>query len=127
MNDGNGLSEFERRVRQALRDGSDALDGRTRSKLTQARYAALDGGVRPGARMVRGAWRWAPAGAIAAAMLVTLTYVHQRSAVAPTDDLAMLADAEVYALNADTEHEPDYDFYEWATAAAADPEVESGS
>ena len=67
----------------------------------------------------------APAGAVAAALLVTVMYFQQRSAVAPADDLAMLADAEVYALNADTEHELDYDFYEWAVAAA--PEVQSGT
>jgi hypothetical protein len=128
MSGSDGQSEFERRVGQALRDDSEALDGRTRSKLTQARHAALDGAsarAGRGAWVGRGAWRWAPAGAVAAALLVTVMYVQQRSAVAPAEDLAMLADAEVYALNADTEHEPDYDFYEWA--ATAGPEVESGT
>jgi hypothetical protein len=127
VSDSDGNSEFERRVRQALQDSSDALDGRLRSKLTQARHAALDGAAaRAGAGANRGAWRWAPAGAVAAAMLVTVMYVSQRSVVTPADDLAMLADADVYALNLDVEQEPDYDFYEWA-AAAAESDGETGS
>jgi hypothetical protein len=134
MNDVDGNSEFERRVRQALRDSSDALDGRTRSKLTQARYAALDGAASSGATSVGGVlalaqgglWRWVPAGAAAAVLLVTMMYVSQRNVATPADDLAMLADADVYALHADAEQEPDYDFYEWA-AAAAETDGESGS
>lgn len=122
----NGQTEFERRVRQLLVDSSDALDGRTRSKLTQARYAALDAGAAPA---VTGGFfwrRWAPAGAVAMALLVTVFYVGLRepggqlgTSVASNvtmDDLEMLADAEAYNLSADGEADLDAEFYEWAAS-----------
>jgi hypothetical protein len=127
MSDDDERSEFERRVRQVLQDSTDALDGRTRSKLTQARHAALEQGAsQPGALLGRGWLRWAPAGAVAAALLFSVMYIHRPGVVASADDLEMLADADVYALNAEAEQEPDYEFYEWA-AAAGEPGSESGS
>jgi hypothetical protein len=127
MSDRDDRSEFERRVSQALHDGSDALDGHTRSKLTQARHAALEQGVgRRGAWLGFGWRQWAPAGTVAAAVLVTMMYISQHGVMTPTDDLEMFADADVYALNADADQEPDYDFYEWA-AAAGQADGDSGS
>ena len=118
---------FERRVRVLLNDSAAGLDGRTRSRLTQARYAALAQlAVRPG----RKSWRsWAPAGAVAMAVLATLLYVGQRGGDAPLtnpaggaaiDDFELLADADALELTAELDAELDYEFYEWAAAAASE-------
>jgi negative regulator of sigma E activity len=120
-----GATEFEQRVRAALEDSAAGLDGRTRSRLTQARHAALD---QLSARAARPAWRsWAPAGAAAMAVLATLLFVGQRGGDAPLgnpagggaiDDLELLADADALELTAELDSELDYEFYEWAAAAA---------
>jgi len=118
---------FEQRVRALLNDSAAELDSRTRSRLTQARYAALEQlAVRP--RL--SPWlRWAPAGAVAMAVLATLLYVGQRGGDAPLtnlagaaaiDDLELLADADALELTAELNAELDYDFYEWAAAAASE-------
>ena len=124
-------TEFERRLRAHLIESSEALDGRTRSRLTQARYAALEQANRsPGTRLF--GWRGlAPAGAVAMALLVTVFYVRQRDGVLPAtglvataatsgalDDLVLLADVDGYALSSDVDQELDADFYEWAAASA---------
>jgi Protein of unknown function (DUF3619) len=124
-------TEFERHMREQLLASSDALDGRTRSRLTQARYKALEQAKRSqGARLF--GWRGlAPAGAVAMALLVTVFYVRQRDSALPVtgfvataatstalDDLALLADADGYALSSDVDQELDSEFYEWAAASA---------
>lgn len=121
-----GNSAFERSLRQALLAGDEALDGRTRSRLTQARHAALASAGRwRGARAWRG---WAPAGVAATAVLATVLYFNERTVETPAavpvngsalDDFDMLADADALELNAGPDGgELDYDFYEWAAAAA---------
>ena len=63
-----GLDAFERASRELLRASADAVDGRIRSRLNQARHAALAelaAGARP--RPFRIPGRWLPAGALAAA------------------------------------------------------------
>ena len=114
--------EFERRVGALLTDSADALDGRTRSALTRARYAALEHAVHPARAAV---WRgWAPASAVAMALLVVF-YVGLRPgsnpAVVPAplsgvDDLALVSDADAFDLSIDSEADLDSDFYEWAAA-----------
>ena len=124
----NNDTEFEKRVRDLLIESSQSLDGRTASRLTQARYAALDhASTRSNTLAV---WRnWAPAGAVAMSVLVTVFYVGQSGVgdLTPSarlgsglDDLELLADGESYALSADTEQDLDADFYEWAAAVADD-------
>jgi hypothetical protein len=124
-------SEFERQVREQLLASSAALDGRTRSRLTQARHKALEQAQHaPGTQLF--GWRGlAPAGAVAMALLVTVFYVRQRASVLPAtelvaaaatsgalDDLVLLADADGYALSSDVDQELDGDFYEWAAESA---------
>jgi hypothetical protein len=117
MNNDN-LSEFEQRTRAALRDSAEHLDGATRSRLAQARAAAL------AQRERRSGWlelRYlAPAGAMAAAALVTVLYVGQpdtpndvnASAGGALDDMELLADADALELSGET----DLEFLEWAAA-----------
>jgi len=125
-----GAREFERRVGALLVDSADALDGRTRSALTRARFAALEQ-AQPAGR-VRTALRsgWAPAGALAMALLVVVFYAGQRTVNGPammpaaagaTDDFALVSDADVFDLSSDGDADLDSDFYEWAAATGGTP------
>lgn len=130
-----GSSQFEQRVRSLLIDSSDALDGRTRSQLTQARYAAL--AARAAGTSKYAGWRgWAPAGAVAMAVLVTVLCIGHGGVnsppAAPTgssalDDLDLLADSDALALSADADQELDSDFYEWAATTGSGNEAGLGT
>ena len=108
-------SPFERRAGELLRDSVDSLDAATRSKLTQARHAALDG------MSTRPAWLdfrvLAPGGAVAAAAVVAVL-LWSGPMQRPTgetgafDDIELLADADAYEISQET----DLDFIEWAAA-----------
>ena len=107
--------EFEKRTQEILEESAGRLDGRTRSRLTQARHAALAQLAQP----ARHWWRaYVPAGAAAAvAVLAVVIWSGQPSghtptlAVSPVDDLELLADAEAQDFVDDGE---DLEFYEWA-------------
>jgi len=116
-----GSSEFERRARALLTQSADQLPGAVRSRLTQARFAAV------AARSVRApsfARRWVPAGAaVAAALALLVLYVpHGRGlsenpvANAGLEDIELLTDNDAVPLNGD--QDVDYDFYEWAANEA---------
>jgi hypothetical protein len=107
--------EFEKRTRELLDESVSRLDGRTQSRLTQARHAALDRLERP----ARFGWRTlVPAGAAAAvavlAVLVwqpdTQTLPATAQAVNPLEDIELLTDAEA----PDFAEGEDLEFYEWA-------------
>lgn len=117
-------SEFERRVGALLNDSADGLDGRTRSALTRARHAALAHAKAPHAA----SWRtWAPAGAVAAGLLVVVFFVGQQGGIdhpvvvngGATDDFALVSDADGFELSVDGDVDLDADFYEWAASRAA--------
>jgi hypothetical protein len=114
---------FERRASELLVESAEQLDGRVRSRLTQARHAALaelDSGRR-GAFRVPGFWL--PAGAVAAATLLAVavwmsapapdavTVAANGADVSAVEDLVILASADEPELYAE-----DADFYEWAGA-----------
>ena len=105
-------SELEMRSKELFDESVERLDGRTRSRLTQARNAALDE-IRAGRRGWRG-FRVPAAAlatvAVAAVLLVTWTGLNSPSApgasglplddfdiVADSDNLEMLQDVEFYA------------------------------
>jgi hypothetical protein len=108
-------SPFEQRAAELLRDSADSLDAGTRSRLTQARHAALDG-IR-----TRPAWLdfrvLAPGGAVAAAAVVAMVLwsgAGQRATgdAGALDDIELLADSDAYEIS----QESDLDFIEWAAA-----------
>jgi hypothetical protein len=105
------MTDFEKRTRQVLEDSVSRLDGRTRSRLTQARHAALAQLEKP----TRQWWRaYVPAGAVAAAAVVAvLFYAGPRSVSGPVlvDDTEILADVDSPDFTEDTD---DVEFYEWA-------------
>lgn len=111
---------FEQRTRALLRDSAEGLDGATRSRLARARAAALE------ARAPRGGWlrfRYlAPAGAMAAAVLVTVLFIGRgpqpvnEVAGGALDDMELLADADAFELS----QENDLEFIEWAAGMSAE-------
>ena len=122
------LTPFERNARAVLQESVQRIDARTRSRLNQARQAAL------AAAAAKPAW-WRSftlmpaAGAVAAALLVAVMLWHrepatelplldaQRSAV---EDMDLLADSE----GLDLVQDGDNSFYEWA-ATQDDENAES--
>lgn len=114
MNQDDDLSEFEKQTRAVLRTSVDNLDGATRSRLTQARHAAL---AQHGARYWYDFRYLAPAGgAMAAVVLATILFIgHHGGPVNETnggalDDMELLADNDAYELSQET----DLEFIEWA-------------
>jgi hypothetical protein len=106
---------FEQRAAELLRDSADSLDAGTRSRLTQARHAALEN-IR-----TRPAWLdlrvLAPGGAVAAAAVVAMLLwsgAGQRATgdAGALDDIELLADSDAYEIS----QESDLDFIEWAAA-----------
>jgi hypothetical protein len=112
------LSAFERNARAMLEESLLRIDARTRSRLNQARHAALEAAQAP-----RRAW-WhsftlmPAAGAAAAALLVAVMLWHREPAGdLPLDaqrpvveDMDMLADSDALELV----EGGDGSFYEWA-------------
>jgi hypothetical protein len=113
------LTEFERNARVLLEESVSRIDGRTRSRLNQARHAALEAAGTP-----RRAWWWRsytlmPTAGVAAAALVALVLWHREPAVEspvlegphPIEDMDLVADSEGLELMDGW----DGPFYEWAT------------
>ena len=129
-----GSVEFARRVGELLEHSANPLPARIRSRLTRARYAALE---QRGHRSAT--WRaWLPAGAAAAAVLAVLMLQGPRlgSDVPQAnsgggEDFEMLADSGAFALAQDQLSQGgdvDYEFYDWAVNADQDERgAETGS
>ena len=109
-------TEFEQRTREVLTESTARLDGRTLSRLTQARHAALETQARPARR----AWRTLmPMGAAAAGVLAVVMITGRPAGekslpganVSAIDDLELLSDADAPDFVDDGE---DLEFYEWA-------------
>ena len=130
-------NNFESRAREVLEESVTRLDGRTLSRLNQARHAALD--AARGAKASRGfaatAWLsrgWLPAGATAAVAVLAVVLWTSRPNVAPLaaadsgsaiEDVELLADSDALDLAQDG----DADFYEWAAAQNGDADNAVGT
>jgi hypothetical protein len=120
-----GRSAFEQRTRELLLESAERVPGAVRSRLTQARYAALAAHTSNQSPSI--ARRWMPAGAmagVALALFVVLTPHGSNSGATrialagpPIEDIDMLTDSEALPLNGD--QDVDYDFYEWAAEEAS--------
>jgi negative regulator of sigma E activity len=123
------LEEFEKRTRALLEQSVTHVDARIRSRLNQARHAALSQLEKP----QRAPW-WrvfgvAPAAGVAAAVLVAVVLWGPRpgqmtpateGASSAVEDLDLVADGETFDLI----QQGDGGFYEWAVAQAdAGPEA----
>jgi anti-sigma-K factor RskA len=114
------LSEFERNARTVLEESVSRIDGRTRSRLNQARQAAVEAAT----SRRRFGWRtftfMPAAGAVVAAAIVALVLWHREpSTLEPpvfegqrltAEDVDLLADVE----GLDLMEGWDGPFYEWA-------------
>lgn len=100
-------SDFERRAKHLFDRSVEQLDAATRTRLSQARAAALDD-LEPQISQRR--WRvWAPVAGVAAAALATVAVLFEsrRSPeTSPLDDLELLADDDLDMMQ-------DLDFYAW--------------
>jgi hypothetical protein len=115
---------FEARSKELFDESVERLDGRTRSKLTQARHAALE-------ELRDGKTRWhgfrLPAAAlatvaVAAVLVVTWTGLNQSAAPGgglPLDDFDIVADSDNLEMLQDVE------FYAWLDDAGV-PDPHSG-
>ena len=124
------VTEFERNARVVLEESVRRIDARTRSRLNQARHAALDAaGARR--RTWLGRFTLMPAaGAVAAALLVAVVLWHREpQGTAPlaadaqhaaVEDMDLLTDSDSIELMEGW----DGSFYEWA-AAQSDAGTES--
>jgi hypothetical protein len=118
---------LERHGRELLNASADAIDGRARSRLNQARHAALaELAAGAGARHFRVPGRWLPAGALALAAVLAVAVWVVRPVPGPAPQLAdalVAEDAEMLASSEGPDlYADDADFYEWAgsdTAVAA--------
>jgi hypothetical protein len=105
------VSPFEQSAKRAFDESVEALDAATRSRLTQARYRALEE-LKP-ARRVGWQWSLAPVGTIAAAALAVWLTIGQPP---PADDLqeTSLSDLELLLAEEDLEMlDEELDFYGW--------------
>jgi hypothetical protein len=118
-NNGEEMTDFERHARTLLEDGVLRIDGRIRSRLNQARHAAVEEAARRPSF-----WRrfhlMPAASAVAAAVLVAFVlWPHSRQGESiltegthTAEDLDLLADAD--ALDLVSEETDGGAFYEWA-------------
>ena len=127
------LTEFERNARAVLAEAVLRVDARTRSRLNQARHAALEAAHRPAVHRRRALWRFTlmpAAGAAAAALLVAVVLWHR----APQNELPTIEGHADATLDMDLLTDKDaidlldgWDgpFYEWA-AEQSDTNGERG-
>jgi hypothetical protein len=122
-------AEFERRAQDAFRRSVDDLDAATLSRLNRSRQRALEaarGSNRHGSRWLM----WAPAGALAAAVLAAALLLRTTPDTPATVAVSTPADAQpeafdLLAAGEDLElaTEADLDFYAWVELATADDGV----
>ena len=125
--------EFEQRARALLEDSVLRIDGRVRSRLNQARHAAIDEASRRPSLWRRYSLMPA-ASAVAAAVLVAFVLWphahHQGDSIiegghGTVEDLDLLADGDALDLVSD---EPDGGaFYEWAVEQSDSNETSTGA
>lgn len=112
-------NRLEERSRTLFEDSTERLDARTRSRLTQARHAALDELKRSRSTRVR--WLWMPAGGLAAvtavAILISLWPVGDRTSPGPGG--LPLEDFDIVADGDSVEMLQDMEFYAWLSGQTA--------
>ncbi len=105
--------DFEERTKLLFEQSVAALDGQTRSKLTQARYRALE--ELAGKRQAIWSRSWLPAGAVAAVALLSLMlWQGQMAPVADGGfDVAAVTDLEILLGEEELDMIEELEFYAW--------------
>jgi hypothetical protein len=118
---GEQLTEFERQTRMVLEESVLRVDGRVRSRLNQARQAAVEAAAARRHPFFGRFFTLVPtAGAAAAALLVVMVLWHRGpqadlpvpESAHPAEDLELLADGD--ALDLIQDGDGSGSFYEWA-------------
>jgi hypothetical protein len=117
---------FEIRSRMLFQDSVDGLDMRIRSRLTQARSAALEAAQRDRRSWSFGWKMWAPAAGVTAAAILGLglwigsPIGHQAATLAESniEDLDLVASTDEGSADAMEMLQDDIDFYDFADKAA---------
>ena len=122
MSAGEQLTDFERLSREALEESVLRIDGRVRSRLNQARQAAVEAASARRRPLFSRYFTLVPtAGAAAAAVLVAMVLWHRGPQLdlpglpiesQKVEDLDLLADGE--ALDLVQDGDGSGSFYEWA-------------
>jgi len=126
----NEQSSFEEHGRRLFAASVDNLDMRVRSRLTQARHAAVDVSTSPRLRFLRLPVWSSAAGVTAAGVLALAIWVgaplgHPHHTPPVADTQAGLEDLELVASSDENNAAPmemlqnDIDFYEWAADKTA--------
>ena len=105
--------DFEERTKLLFDESVAALNGETRSKLTQARYRALK--EMKGQQVVGWNRRWIPAGV--AAVIAVLSLMLWQGQVEPVNDggfdMATVIDLEILLTEVDLDMFQELEFYAW--------------
>jgi hypothetical protein len=105
--------EFEERTKRLFEESVAALDGETRSKLTRARYRALE--ELESRRQPAWTRSLLPAGAVAAVAMLTVVLWHGR--VQPVDeasfDVVAVTDIEILLGEEELDMIEELEFYAW--------------
>jgi hypothetical protein len=114
MNERDTQSEFERRAKEAFDRSAAELDAATRSRLTQARYRALEE-LQPQGSPQRSGWSLAPVGVLATVALAAWLVLWQAPPVVDAGlDATPLADLEILLGEEDLEMlDEELEFYAW--------------
>jgi hypothetical protein len=126
-------SEFEQRTRGLLEDGVLRIDGRIRSRLNQARHAAVEEAARRPAFWRRFSLMPAASAVVAAVLVAFVLWPHShRSEVilaegghSTVEDLDLLADGD--ALDLVSDETDGGAFYEWAVDQSDSNETSTGA
>ena len=105
--------EFEERTKLLFDESVAALDGETRSKLTRARYRALEE-LKPGRQPI---WARALLPVGAAAAVATLTVMLWQGQISAVDDagfdVAAVTDLEILLSEEELDMIEELEFYAW--------------
>jgi hypothetical protein len=114
--------DFEQRAQTLLQASADQLDGATRSRLTQARHAALDA-IK---QRQRTRWFWLmPATGAAAAAIVAVLLVSEPKQVESDATVALVDEMDIVTAEDSLEFYRDVEFYSWLDAVIDDTVIDT--
>ena len=105
--------DFESRLRERLRGDSAALDARTRSRLNQARQAAVAELNKPGGSPFLRPGGWMTAGGAVAAAVTVALLLRQGGLSPDIPGYAPAEDIEIILSEGDLELYEELEFYAW--------------
>ena len=111
MNEQPEISKVEKRARELFDDSLERIDARTRSRLTQARHAALDELKSTRGLVTR--WIWAPVGGLAAAAVIAVLVTGRPSVDPAVSSAPSPEELEIVAGDESVELLQDVEFYAW--------------